>query len=132
MQFARKNRRGAFTMIALCFPPVMVITLAGYLALSNQSMQHSERTLQLGRARHLAETGLEEALWSLNNATWTNATWTVAGANKSCTISGYALDEGATGQVAITILNYAGNTPTINSVATVTPVVGRPLKKTLS
>jgi hypothetical protein len=132
MRTAWPNSRGSLTLVALCFTAVIGIALASYLALSLQSMQLSQRTLQLGRARHLAETGLEEALWSLNNSTWTNATWTVTGTNISCAITGYSLGEGATGEADITILNYTGNSPTITSTGTVTLSTGAQLTKKLS
>lgn len=124
--------RGSLALVALCLTAVIGIALGSYLALSYQSLQHSQRLLQLARARHLAETGLEEALWSLNNGTWTNATWTVSGTSIGCTITGYSLGEGATGQVAITIANYTGKNPAITSVGTVNLYEGGTLTKTLS
>jgi hypothetical protein len=133
MRVFGKTSRGSLTLVALCFTAVIGIALASYLALSYQSYQHSERTLQLNRARHLAETGLEEALWSLNNGAWTNATWTVSGVNTSCTLTGYDMGEGATGSIAITINNYnSSSTPSIKSVGTVTLAAGGQLTKTLN
>ena len=140
MPIAWRNSRGSVTLVALSLAVVIGISLASYIALCQQSLQLSTRSLQLSRARQLAETGLEEALWSLNAAAnpdptvaataWSNAGWSIsgaAGADKSCTITGYDLGEGATGQVAITIVNFSGptitpsvSTPIITAAATVT------------
>ena len=126
-------RRGSLALVAMAFSAVIAITLAGYVGLSYQSYQHSERMLQRERARRLAETGLEEALWSLNNGDWSNATWTVTGSNISCTLSGLALGEGATGSIAITITNYTSTTaPSIQSVGTVALAAGGQLTRTLN
>lgn len=124
------NPRGSITLVALCLAVVIGISLASYLAVCQQSLLLSTRTVQLGKARQLAETGLEEALWSLNAyvnpssavaaTAWTsvssttptvsalNVPWTTSGNNKSCTIDGYNLGNNATGKLEITITYYDG------------------------
>lgn len=121
MRLSRNNSRGSITLVALSLAVVIGISLASYLALCQQSLVLSTRTLQLSKARQLAETGLEEALWSLNTAAnpsttvsttaWSNATWTTSGADKNCTLTGYNMGNGATGELTITIANFNGPTP---------------------
>src|ERR1700759_4304800 len=128
-----KTRRGSLVFVAMAFSAVIALTLAGYIALSYQSYQHSLRMLQLSRTRHLAETGVEEALWALNNADWTMQTWTVTGTDIACTLPAVALGEGARGTVDVTIRNYTSPTgPTIAATATVTLEAGGQLVRTLA
>src|SRR5437868_4562143 len=58
--------RAAVTLVALCLTTTLGIALASYLALSNRSAQLSNRLINLDKAQQLAQTGLEEALWALN------------------------------------------------------------------
>ncbi len=153
MRLRPKNDRGYLTLTALCLTTIVGISLASYISLSYQSYVFSFRLFQLAQCRQLAETGLEEALWALNNNnSWSsagpgsNVAWTTssppAGPTQTCTITGYQLGEGVTGQVAITVTNYnwqfASNptspmqAPSIVAIATVTLPTGGQFTKTLS
>jgi hypothetical protein len=125
------KQQGAITLVALCFTAVVGIALATYISLCYRSLDLSHRTVQLNRSRHFAEVGIEEALWALNNNTWTG--WTPAGANMTQTFSGYSPGSGAATStaVAVTVANYATNTPTITAAATVTLQDGRTVATTL-
>lgn len=128
-----KSLRGSLALVAMAFSAVIAITLAGYIALSYQSYQHSSRMLQLTRTRTLAETGLEEALWALNNADWTQQTWTITGTDIACTLPTVSVGEGGQGTVAVTIHNYTSPSgPTIASTATVSLAAGGQLVRTLT
>jgi hypothetical protein len=134
------SARGSITLTALCFATVLAIGLSGYLALCQRSYQFSTRQMLADRARQLAETGLEEALWALNQGNWSssgpggNVAWAVAGASRTATISYGALGQGATGTVALTVANYAATGPAwpvITSAATVTLADGQVFTRTL-
>lgn len=133
MNPSRHHSRGSLTLVALCFTAVMAIALTSYLMVCYHALDLSVRDLQRSRARNLAEIGLEEALWSLNTkpVQWTSPAWTTVGANKTRIFTGYNLGPGATGQIAVTVTNYAGSTPTITSAATVSLSTGRLFTKTL-
>jgi len=170
MKILRTPSRGSITLVALSLAIVIGISLASYLSLCKQSLLLSNRTIQLIKTRQLAETGLEEALWSLNayanpdtsiSATaWTsisatmptvsvsNVSWgtSPSGKDKSCTITGYDLGNGATGKVEITITSYDGPkaavtlpiasaqipAPTITATATVSVPGMGDFKRTLT
>jgi hypothetical protein len=145
-----KNERGYLTLTALSLTTVIGISLASYISLCYQSYLLSYRLFQVAQCRQLAETGLEEALWALNNNTtsgWTanagpssNVAWTLSGTTQSCMITGYQLGEGASGQVIVTVANYnclfntptPSPTPTITATAVITLPTGAQLTKTLS
>ena len=72
-----KFTRGAIALVALSFVSVLGLVLAGYFAISQQSMRLSNRSYGATVSEQLAELGLEEALRALNTnnfADWTSGT----------------------------------------------------------
>ncbi len=106
----RARDRGAALLAALCFATVMAIALGSYITVCYRSLQMSTRNLAGTRSVELAESGMEEALWALNNNSWTN--WSINGTTATRTLSGFTYDNGATGAASITITNYDGSTGT--------------------
>jgi hypothetical protein len=106
---ARANR-GAALLAALCFATVLAIALSSYITVCYRSLAMSTRNMSATRSIELAETGMEDALWALNNNNWTG--WTINGTTASKSISGFAYDNGATGSVSIAITNYDGTSGT--------------------
>ena len=134
------DRAGSVTLVALCFTAVLAIALSSYLALYQRSYDFSTRLLHEDRARQLAQTGLEEALWALNQDIWTGSgpssdtPWNTSGTNRSVTLAYGSLGQGATGQVTLTVANFASAGPVwpaITSTATVTLDDGHVFTKTL-
>lgn len=68
------SQSGSVALVALCCVAVLGIALASFLAVSNQSMKLSNRGYAKDVSRHLAEMGLERALRSFNNDTYSS--WT--------------------------------------------------------
>src|SRR4051812_16606443 len=65
------SSKGSVTLVVLCLMTALGIALGSYLALCTRSAQFSARTVSLDQVQQLAQTGLEEALWALNQGTWT-------------------------------------------------------------
>src|SRR5689334_10386731 len=111
-RFAARRTAGSVTLVSLCLTAVLGIAVGSYLTLCNRSAQFTTRNLNLEKARELSLVGLEEALWALNQDTWNgsgsdgNTSWSTSGANRSATLA-YSLAGGASGQIALTIANYA-------------------------
>lgn len=134
MRWRAHKTRGSLVLVAFCLIAVVGLGLAGYMNACYQSLNHSTREYHSRQARYLAEVGLEEALWQLNNnSPWTGSgpasstAWT--GSNpKSLNVTGYALGSGATGEITVTV-----NTTTyaITSTAEVS-IAGKTYTKTLS
>lgn len=134
-----RRRRGSITLVALCMTTVLGIALGSYLALCLRSTQFSTRQLHLEKARELAQTGLEEALWALNQNTWNasgpdgSTAWTINDPTRTVSLS-YALASGGSGSVTLTITNFTATTPrwpTVTSAATLTLPSGETFSKTL-
>lgn len=132
--------RASVTLVSLCLTTAIGIALTSYLALCTRSGQFSTRLLQQDRARELAQVGLEEALWALNQNSWSasgpdgTTAWAVSGANRTTTLAYTFSGQGGTGQIALTVANYAsaGPTwPTVTSAATLTLPSGETFTKTL-
>lgn len=126
-----RSERGSvliFTMIAAI---AICAIVAAFLGTARQESQLSKRSLNHNRALHLAEAGVEEALWALNNNSTDSTNWSAAGSALVCTLTtdstGAALlgTGGTTGQIRIRIDDPSTATPTITAMGIITdPYVG--------
>lgn len=130
---------GSVTLVSLCLTAALGIAVGSYLTLCQRSAQFGTRGLNREKARELSLVGLEEALWALNQDVWTgsgpngNTAWTTSASDRSVALS-YSLANGATGQVVLTVANFASTGPTwptVTSAATVTWAGGQAFSKTL-
>ena len=117
-------------LAALCLAAVLAISLSSYLALCYTSLYLSTRYVATSyRGSELAEAGVEQALYALNNNTWTG--WTQTGTTMSATMTmtasnGLSTTTGATplnfgnsitGTVTVTVQNFL-TSPSITSQST--------------
>lgn len=102
-----RERQGSVILLVLCLVAVMGIILAGFLAVSNQSMKLANRAHLKDVSLKLAELGLERSLDAFANGTFSS--WGVSGstAKTSISISGsrYAAT-GITAEVNIRVDNF--------------------------
>ncbi len=119
-------------LVALCLTLVLGVVVAGYVAVCARTMEMSNRSFCTTSSVQLAEIGLEEALWSLNNSSWSE--WHTSGnppagtAIKSEDYSNalhFTTNQGIPGSVSITVDNYNttdpfNTPPTIIATATLT------------
>jgi hypothetical protein len=133
-----KDERGAAMLAALCLAMVFALSLSSYIALCYTSLNMSTRNIAVSHSTELAETGIEQAIYALNNNDWTN--WTLSGSTAQITMtmtsSGLVLTStnptplnygnGVNGQVQITVNNYTNFLnklspgPSISSNSTIT------------
>ncbi len=126
-----RDDRGAAMLAALCLAMVFAISLSSYLALCYTSLTMSTRAMMIAHSTELAETGVEQALYSINNSSWSSPTWVLtssptptATAQLTMTSSGLVATSstptplnygnGMNGTVTITVTNY-------NSSSTLSP-----------
>jgi hypothetical protein len=101
-------------MTALIFSAALALCIGSYLLLSSNSLKLAHRTFLADSAVNLAETGLEEAVWSFNKmarntdpssadfiAAWTN--W-----NKNTTIADIYLSNNGTGYTSVPTVTISG------------------------
>ena len=115
-------------LAALCFAAVLTLALGSYLTLCYRTLEMSTRSLQGTHALELAETGLEDALWALNNDDW--SAWSINGTTATRSITGFAYESGAAGSVELAVTSYDGTAGT--RVVTVTGTTTRPDGQTVS
>lgn len=111
------DNRGAALLAALCFTLVLAIALSSYITVCYRTLQMSTRNVGAGHTVELAETGMEEALWALQNNSW--GTWAISGTTATKTLSGFSYDNNYTGSASLTVNNYNSGTRTITVVGTV-------------
>jgi hypothetical protein len=130
----RKAQLGSVVLVALCLTMVLGIAVIGYVAVCARTMQMSNRSFCSINSGQLAEIGLEESLWSLNQALqafnnnsfygwpgWTLAT--VSGVPTATRqLTGFTTNRGIAGVVNLQIANY--NPQTYNAADPTTfPVI---------
>jgi len=104
------RQRGSALLAALCFAAVLSLALGSYIMVCYQSLQMSSRAMHYTRSIELAEIGLEQALWSLNKNDWSG--WSVASDTARTTLSGFSFENGATGEVDISITDFDNSSGT--------------------
>lgn len=124
------SQRGAALLAALCFTLVLAIALSSYITVCYRALQMSTRNVAAGHTVELAETGMEEALWALQNNSWSS--WTISGTTATKTLSGFSYDNNSTGSASLTVTNYNSGTRTITVVGTVTYSDGTTTSRTLT
>ncbi|MFA6961328.1 MAG: hypothetical protein WC205_11300 [Opitutaceae bacterium] len=70
------SRRGAVLIVALLLAGGLAIAIGSYISITSNNLKLSNRAFYNNAAINLAETGLEEALWSINrNLEGNSAAW---------------------------------------------------------
>lgn len=136
-----RSQRGSVLLVALIFSAIIAIALGSYLSLGSTAMRQSHRALYNNAAMNLAETGLEEAMWAINQTLEENANawngWTpISGtSDQRRTFGPFALEQGVTGSVTVYVVNApddstpTGAAPIIHTRATITLPRNQPIKK---
>jgi Tfp pilus assembly protein PilX len=121
------SERGSLLIVAMIMCAVIGISIASYIRLGLQSQKISNRALYNNGAMNIAEQGMEEAMYSINqmvnDATYTWPGWTSAngGADMQRKWTGYTFDQNSTGVARVYVQHYDGTiAPTIIARSTVT------------
>ena len=134
-------QRGSVVLVALCLTVVLGVVVVGYVAVCARTMEMSNRSFCTTSSVQLAEIGMDEALWSLNQAlntsgyTWPG--WDLPSGNTiTKMLTGFTTNQGIPGSVSITVDNYNttdpfNTPPTITATATLTMPDGIPIQKQL-
>lgn len=99
--FPGDRRRGSILIVAMLISAVTALSLGSYIALSRSSLTLANRSFYTNAAMNIAETGIEEALWSFNQAT--------AGVALATAWQGWDLSDGVTAKRTFTDFALSGN-----------------------
>ena len=129
-------QRGSVLITVLILAAIVAISLTSYLSLTTTAARLSNRTYLGNVCMNLAETGLEQAVWSFNQDTSGITTawdgWTIDGTNATRKWKEYSYGANTTGEVRVFIRNYkpAGSVqPVVLSESFVYPASGAPIKR---
>jgi hypothetical protein len=124
-----RDQRGSVLIVAMIFSAIIAVSLASYIQVGHSNLTVANRAFLGNAALNLAESGLEHAMWSINQqaagqaGAW--AAWKTDGADAVRTFTGFALDKNATGVVRVRVKNrLLGSAPVIVSRAIITPSNG--------
>lgn len=135
--FSPSPRRGSVLLVALLFSAAIALSLGSFLRLASQSTQFANRSFYSGAAMNAAETGLEQAMWAVNQrmagnaGVWTAEGWTLLpGGAARRTLDLGTLAGGATVQVKLYLSRAdLSNNPFIIARSIVQPPRGAPLER---
>lgn len=129
-----RSERGSLLIAAMLLTLAIGISLVSFLKLGQTNLRISNRAFHANAAMNLAESGLEQAMWSISKAVdgdaaaWTG--WNTAGADATRTFTGFTYDANTTGHVRVHVRNYAlASAPRVIARATITPASGPPIEK---
>ncbi|OIQ95010.1 hypothetical protein GALL_230240 [mine drainage metagenome] len=120
------SEKGSILIVALLLCAIIGISLASYIKLGKSVLDEANRSLYANASMNLAEEGLEEALYSLNQQvqnssySWTGAGWTISGSDVLRAFTGFTFDQKTTGEVRVRIYNYSSTNPRVVARSTVT------------
>lgn len=125
----RHSQRGSLLIVALILCAVIGISLVSYMHLGRTTLTISNRALYNNAAINLAENGLEEAMYAVNQMvaddTYSWPSWTNNGVAATSDAwrawTNYTFDQNATGMVRVYVYNYKGlMSPKIVARSTIT------------
>jgi hypothetical protein len=119
--------RGSVLIVAAILSVLLAIALGSYLQLSQSSLKLANRSFYSYAAMDLADTGLEQALWSLNNNNWTGGGFVQAATSAAhwqgtfpSATSSFPLSQSVQGQVKVWVDQNTPSYPHAVALATVT------------
>jgi len=118
-------------IVTLILGTAIALAIGSFITVTINAVRMSHRSYYSNSSLDLAEAGLEEALYALNNDDWTGwSTHSSGSDNKFRTLPSVDLGQGATGAVAVLIQNATtAKQPTIIAEGKTTPVNGPPIIK---
>lgn len=123
-RLSQNPERGSLLIVAMGLCIIIALTLTYYLQLGRTAMTLSNRAFYTGAAMDLAENGLEQAVYALNQTvsdatySWTTHGWTIVNSSQDAQQkwTNYTFYQGVTGQVQAYVQNYNNSAaPTVIS-----------------
>lgn len=125
------RKRGSILVVTAIFGAAVTLALGSFIALAVNNLKLGNRSFQLNGSLNLCESGIEHALYSLSNSSWSGWSAHASGSdNKVYSVVDIDLGQGMKGKFKVVVFNVSTSpTPRIVSEGTVTPPVGRPVTK---
>ncbi len=129
-----RSERGSLLLAAMILTLAISISLVSFLKLGQTNLNISNRAFYANATMNLAESGLEEAMWSIGKAVDGDAaawnSWTLSGNAAWRNFTNYTFDANSTGNVRVYVRNYSlAAAPVVVARATITPATGPSVEK---
>lgn len=132
-----RANRGSVLIVALILALVIAVALGSYISMSTTALNFSQRSFLSNQAMNVAEAGLEQALWAVNQQADENPNaWsyfnTPVGTEITGTFTNFTLSQNVTAAVKVYVKNYNSDgdpAPIVVAQGTVTPTLGSPITK---
>ncbi|MDD2764523.1 MAG: hypothetical protein PHE83_11170 [Opitutaceae bacterium] len=130
----QQPQRGSVLLTALLLSAIIAISLVSYLQITMNSRKLAQRSFYANAAMNLVDTGVEQALWSLNQGNWTGAGFTAVDATHwqatfPTSSTYFQLMQGVRGQVKVWVDQSNANRPHAVAKAIITLGDGSELVK---
>ena len=127
------KKTGNVLLVVLILGTALAITAASMFSLVTFSLKQTDRSYHYNTATNLAEAGVEEALWALNNHDWTKRGWVAVDAStylyKGSFASSDLISSNSIPGYFNVIVESATTTPVITAEAVVKPITGNIIRK---
>jgi hypothetical protein len=130
-----RTQRGSVLVVALLFSMIIAIALGSYIGLGRTTLEIANRAYYNNVAMNLAETGLENGLYSFNRyraddaTAWTSWKSPADAGDAAHSWGGFTYEGGNTGSVRVYVDNYDSLNPTLLARSTVTLHRGAQIEK---
>jgi hypothetical protein len=108
------RQRGSLLIVTMLLCAVIGISIGSYLQMSRTALNISNRAMYNNAAVNLAEEGIEEAMYAVNQyvvtPTYPFTGWTIEGNHAKREWTGLKLSQNATASYRVYIYNYQGHT----------------------
>lgn len=129
-----RDTRGSALLVAVIFTSLLgALIIPSYLVLSNSALKLAHRSFYNTAALDLAESGLEHAMWVLNQPADGTDPWEdwelMEGTDVRAEFSGFSFNGEIAGTVRVAVVNYRSKTPEIVSRAVIDLGNGQTVEK---
>lgn len=135
MNIHHHRQKGSVLLVALILGLALALSVGSFVSLSIATLQSSTRSFHYNTAFNLAESGLEEAMWALNNNDWTKRDWQEIGQSRvltgSLTASELTAANSVRGYFNVVVQQASGGAPIITAEGVVEQKYGGLIRKQL-
>lgn len=121
------TRREGSALVSVIFIVVIIsLVIGSFIRMVMTQVEVANRTFFFNACLDLAESGVEDAIWAINNDDY--STWNTDGTDYWKTLTGFNLD-GISNAKTRVVITYLATTPTITSEGSVSLVGGETIEK---
>ncbi len=125
-----RDNRGSVLIVAVIFATIAAISLGSYVRMAGAEMRLANTQFYSNASLNLAEAGIEEALFAINQDAWSEQNWGQGprSVDRQKRFEPVDLGSGATGEFVVRVEDYNTFEPTVIAEGTVT-AAGRTTSK---